>query len=514
MSDTATTSNETDGQGYVTDVPYTIKYYSRQTPGHLALAARGAGAPAPGLDRPFAYADFGCGRGMTLLVLASVFPQSTFVGIDFNAEHVEEASARAKDAGLDNLRFLARSFDRLEPDDLPPLDFAAAHGVYSWVSPSVRLSLRDAMVRYLKPDGLAMVSYNVLAGYAAMVPLQDLMTRLARVAPGERTRQRLLAIDAIRRMHADGQYFFERFPKAADTVADWGERDATYLIHEYFNESWIPLAFAQVAGEMAERGLGFCGDAVYPGWLARNGSGARPAWIEDQVALEDLASVATAQSFRYDIYSRAVAMDMARQPSIAPETVFGLAQPPVGKTFQSVLDKSDWQARLLKLLTEGPQSFAALKANPDFDGKRDRFLAMLLRQLMAQDLVSPYHGETPSISAGATIRAATALGRRLIRDDALSRHSTPLPAPRLGGAVRLPAMVSAILAAAGDGEGEDLAARASQRVYALTGTDADGNKRESLERVRQRMDQSLDRYRRYWRPFLLSVGAIEPGPPA
>ncbi len=68
---------------------------------------------------------------------------------------------------MTNLHFLVRSFDGLKGDDLPPLDFTAAHGLLSWVNDRVRRALRDAVARHLKPDGIAMLSYNVDAGYAA-----------------------------------------------------------------------------------------------------------------------------------------------------------------------------------------------------------------------------------------------------------------------------------------------------------------------------------------------------------
>ncbi|NNF44789.1 MAG: class I SAM-dependent methyltransferase [Phycisphaerales bacterium] len=50
-------------------------------------------------------ADVGCGHGASTLVMAEAFPQSEFIGFDFHDASIECANERAKDAGLNNVRF-------------------------------------------------------------------------------------------------------------------------------------------------------------------------------------------------------------------------------------------------------------------------------------------------------------------------------------------------------------------------------------------------------------------------
>src|SRR5262249_17168954 len=45
-------------------------------------------------------ADVGCGHGASTLIMAEAFPQSTFVGFDYHAQSIEQATARARAAGL------------------------------------------------------------------------------------------------------------------------------------------------------------------------------------------------------------------------------------------------------------------------------------------------------------------------------------------------------------------------------------------------------------------------------
>lgn len=47
-------------------------------------------------------ADVGCGHGASTLIMAEAFPQSRFVGFDYHAQSIEQATARARGAGLDD----------------------------------------------------------------------------------------------------------------------------------------------------------------------------------------------------------------------------------------------------------------------------------------------------------------------------------------------------------------------------------------------------------------------------
>ena len=50
-------------------------------------------------------ADVGCGHGASTLVMAQAFPRSEFIGFDFHDASIECASQRAREAGLNNVRF-------------------------------------------------------------------------------------------------------------------------------------------------------------------------------------------------------------------------------------------------------------------------------------------------------------------------------------------------------------------------------------------------------------------------
>jgi 2-polyprenyl-3-methyl-5-hydroxy-6-metoxy-1,4-benzoquinol methylase len=58
------------------------------------------------LQSGIAVADIGCGQGIALNLMARAFPNSRFVGYDLSEEAI--AAARAKSAGLENVRFEVR----------------------------------------------------------------------------------------------------------------------------------------------------------------------------------------------------------------------------------------------------------------------------------------------------------------------------------------------------------------------------------------------------------------------
>lgn len=63
--------------------------------------------------------DAGCGRGKALLTLAEHYPNSQFTGYDFAEEAIEWARNRARERGLDNVRFEVRDLSDFEETAVP-----------------------------------------------------------------------------------------------------------------------------------------------------------------------------------------------------------------------------------------------------------------------------------------------------------------------------------------------------------------------------------------------------------
>lgn len=57
------------------------------------------------LERGAKVADVGCGHGVSTVLMAKAFPNSTFVGYDIHAPSIEEARRGAEEAGVTNVSF-------------------------------------------------------------------------------------------------------------------------------------------------------------------------------------------------------------------------------------------------------------------------------------------------------------------------------------------------------------------------------------------------------------------------
>ena len=251
--------------GYIFDVAYTSGFYREISPGWIAAAAMLLGHRPPDLTRPFRYAELGCGHGLSLNVFAASNPNGEFHGFDFNPAHVESGRRLADRGGLANAHFHEMSFGDLAeaPEGrFPQFDFIVAHGIWSWVSPAVRQQMAAAIRRHLAPGGLLYVSYNNLAGWASLLPVQKFMLEWARVHPGSSTERTQGAIAFARELAKAEAAFFPANPSVSARLDATANMDPRYLAHEYLNANWDPTTFAQVADVLGEAKVGYIGSAT------------------------------------------------------------------------------------------------------------------------------------------------------------------------------------------------------------------------------------------------------------
>jgi SAM-dependent methyltransferase len=98
------------------------------------------------LERGAAVADVGCGHGSSTILMAQAFPNSTFTGSDYHAGSIETARERAREAGVDNVRFevaLAASYSGTKYDFVTMFDCLHDMGDPAGAARHVRESLAD-----------------------------------------------------------------------------------------------------------------------------------------------------------------------------------------------------------------------------------------------------------------------------------------------------------------------------------------------------------------------------------
>ena len=127
-----------------------------------AGVARGAGLDCgePGVGRIL---EIGCGTGHHVISLANRWPEAECVGTDVSARGISRARRLAREAGIGNVEFRECSILDFEPEG--KFDVILAHGVFSWVPDEVKLGMMDFIGKNLATGGMAVVSFNVAAGW-------------------------------------------------------------------------------------------------------------------------------------------------------------------------------------------------------------------------------------------------------------------------------------------------------------------------------------------------------------
>ena len=217
------------------------------------LAARRLG---PDERRPFRFLELGCGSATTLIALAACYPQAEFLGVDFMPEHVARARIMIEAAELPNIRVEEASFADLAAAPPPEkYDFAAAHGVWTWVAPEVRAEIVTLLNRWLAPGAIAYFGYNAAAGWAAAAPLRRLFQEL----PQGTGRDRFAAARAAAQSWIDTVK-----PKGFETL--WSKLSGLpddYIAHEIAGPHGTGIWPGELAGALAEAKLAYSCPAVF-----------------------------------------------------------------------------------------------------------------------------------------------------------------------------------------------------------------------------------------------------------
>lgn len=294
--------------GYVSELGYTVGYYRELSPHLLNFILLLKKVRPPSLEGGFNYCELGCGQGLSANVLAATNPGGRFWAVDFNPTHVANARSMAQDAGLENINFIEKSFAELGSEKLPELDYVTAHGVYSWVSGENRKHMVNFIRDRLKPGGVAYISYNSLPGWAASMPLRELIIRRATSQSGPLPARIDESIAFAKRLKEMNARFFTNNPRAGDLLGDIANRDRHYLAHEYFNRDWTNFYHADVVAEMSEAKLSYVGSVFRPDDL--NPLTIPPdvntllAEIGDPTFRETVRDFCVNRQFRTDVYVR------------------------------------------------------------------------------------------------------------------------------------------------------------------------------------------------------------------
>ncbi|MGZ5266795.1 MAG: class I SAM-dependent methyltransferase [Caldimonas sp.] len=432
--------------GYVVDVPYVAGFYRELAPSYLHLLAVLLGVrPPAAIDGEFAYCELGCGRGLGPLLLAAANPLGRFEAYDFNAPQIAQARTLAGRAGLANVRFGDESFASLaaRSDDAmaPEFDMIVLHGVYSWVSEENRRHIVRFVRDRLKPGGSVFLSYNCMPGWAPFTPVQRLMRELVVRRRGRNDENAVAARDFVKHLAAKGARYFSANESLGPYLEYLGERNGTYLAHEYLNEHWDALYHLDVAKAMAEAQLQYFGSAtVSDNFVALSASPEITAMFAgaDPGMAETIKDFSANRRFRRDLFAREAASLSGPQFLAAlGEIRFMLTVAPDHATTTVTTAAGEFQADeaiakpALERLKQGSAGIAELSALPSLARVPPEQLAQTLALLVESGQLHP-------MRESAAGRAASLALNELLLDEARGDQSVRfLAAPALGSGVHV-----------------------------------------------------------------------------
>ncbi|MCP9885116.1 class I SAM-dependent methyltransferase [Synechococcus sp. ATX 2A4] len=309
--------------GYYSSEYYTIGYYREMAPNWLDFAAlvKGHRPPRSGEGEPFAYLDLGCGMGFGLCLLAAMYPEGEFTGVDFLPDHIAHGQWLARRLGLHNITFLEADFLELarDPSPLRPatattggaaqFHYVAAHGIATWVIEPVQQALFKVAAAALRPGGLFYCSYNTYPGWLPLHAFHQLVKVERQQGAGsdakaalKRATERLLAL--IGPAEEPG-VLGVALPSLRTEMEKAPTRDQRYLSQEYANDGWQPLYVADMHQRLLAHKLRPLATATLPELFDDLLPAPLQALVmaeQDPLVRATLLDLGTNKSFRRDIF--------------------------------------------------------------------------------------------------------------------------------------------------------------------------------------------------------------------
>lgn len=432
--------------GYVTGIEYVTACYPEQAPIHLDLMALLAGVEAPNPRGRAQYCELGAGQGLTALMIAATNPEIDVHAIDFMPAQVARAQALADELEIDNIRFHEASFQDIAEGrvpDLPRFHYVTMHGVYTWISRENQRSILKILADRLEPGGLVYTSYNALPGWSQGIPVQRLLLEIGNLRAGSTPDKVSTGFDLLGALLKSGAAHLTT-NELAKELLEVEERSTTYLAHEYLNQYWKPLFFADVARDYAEAKLEYVGSAkpieLFDQLMLTEEQQELIAQIPDPVVAETVRDYCRPRTFRADIHVRGarrlhVSERDARLASVPltltrgiDDFVYVLNTP----TGVATLAEETYRPLVEALAARGPCTLDEILSDRTYGGRRPASIGEVVGMLLATRMITAaVPVEDPELLARCR-RVNRYVAHRVNRLQ--SRSGVPLAAPAIRNA--------------------------------------------------------------------------------
>ena len=249
------------------ELPYISGAFAETSPARLeALALFLSLTPPP--SKTAKVLEIGCSYGGNLFPFAIANPQAKALGIDLSEVQINKAKELAAQMRVDNIKFMAKDIcDLTDADvrDYGKFDYIVCHGVYSWVPNAVKDAILKTIKRFLSPNGVAYVSYNVYPGWKIKDTIRNFLVFGTKDVKGEaakvaKARELLKVLGEYAKFcQKDGnvsQIFlnYESLKFHIDYILSAND---SYIAHEYLEVFNDPIYFKDFAAELDKNGLAY-----------------------------------------------------------------------------------------------------------------------------------------------------------------------------------------------------------------------------------------------------------------
>lgn len=254
--------------GYVTDIHYIYGYYPELNPLRVKLALLHRGIVAPTIKTA---CELGYGQGLSVNFHAAA-SGIAWAGTDFNPAQAGFAQQLASVSGS-KAQLYDQSFEEFcNRADLPEFDYIGVHGIWSWISDANRAIIVEFIRRRLRLGGVLYISYNTQPGWAAMLPMRELLLQHSEIMGSEA--QGIVgkidgALDFAEALMSINPRFALDNPQIITRLKSLKNQNRNYLAHEYFNRDWQPMSFASMQQWLSAAKVQFACSAHYPDLIDR-----------------------------------------------------------------------------------------------------------------------------------------------------------------------------------------------------------------------------------------------------
>jgi SAM-dependent methyltransferase len=260
--------------GYYSEFSYASSFYRELTPSWLDFASllKGHLPPRQLEGDSFVYLDLGCGTGFGLVLLAALYPEGRFFGVDFHPDHVAHAQDLARRAGLTNVQIIEADFLALAAPEAAWLwpaagcDYVVCHGIATWVTQPVQAALFALAAAALRPGGLFYCSYNTYPGWLARSSFQALVAlELPTTRQGELAQRFQQCASLLGQLLGDDEQpspLGSTLPGLKRELQTIRFSPINYLCGEYGSSGWAPLYVTELHGRCEEHKLAFLSSAT------------------------------------------------------------------------------------------------------------------------------------------------------------------------------------------------------------------------------------------------------------